>query len=108
MAKNSPSSIRVASPPPTIGTDFPAWIWYGPIEWPFKLRHGFTGYVFPSRVTSNDSMHSCIAAPISFIGTSIPAIRIPTSVDSFTASSSGSNFGLNATVHAQSMIRPSI
>ena len=31
----------------TIGTDLPAWIWYGPIEWPLRLRTDLTGYVLP-------------------------------------------------------------
>ncbi|RNA35868.1 hypothetical protein BpHYR1_018610 [Brachionus plicatilis] len=35
MAYNSPSSILVASAPFTMGTDLPAWILYGAIEWPF-------------------------------------------------------------------------
>lgn len=42
MAKYSPSSMRVASPPFTIGTLLPAWIWYGAMLWPFRLRTGFT------------------------------------------------------------------
>ena len=38
IAKNSPSSMRVASPPFTIGTLLPAWIWYGAMLCPFRLR----------------------------------------------------------------------
>ena len=34
--------MRVASPPFIMGTVLPAWIWYGEIEWPFKLRMDFT------------------------------------------------------------------
>ena len=39
----SPSSILVVSPPLTIGTDLPACIWYGPIEWPLRFRQHLTG-----------------------------------------------------------------
>ncbi|KAL7550032.1 hypothetical protein ACHAWF_014733 [Thalassiosira exigua] len=53
-------------------------------------------------------MTSCTVSPTSHSLTSIPAALIPAYVASFTASSSGSYFGLNATVHAQSMILPSI
>ncbi len=38
MAKISPSSILVTSSVLTMGTDLPAWIWYGPIECPLRLR----------------------------------------------------------------------
>lgn len=37
IAKNSPSSIFVCSPPLTMGTDFPACIWYLPMLCPFKF-----------------------------------------------------------------------
>ena len=37
IAKNSPSSIFVCSPPFTMGTDFPAWIWQRPMLCPFKF-----------------------------------------------------------------------
>ena len=49
---------------------------------------------------------SWIASPTSQSCTSMPAVRMPVSVASFTASSNGSNVGSNATVHAQSIIRP--
>jgi hypothetical protein len=42
IAKKSPSSILVWSPPRTMGTVLPAWIWYLPIECPFRLRMGLT------------------------------------------------------------------
>lgn len=38
-----PTSILVASPPLTMGTVFPEWILYCPIEWPFRFLMGFTG-----------------------------------------------------------------
>lgn len=37
-----PTSILVASPPLTMGTVFPEWILYCPIEWPFRFLMGFT------------------------------------------------------------------
>lgn len=36
------TSILVASPPLTMGTVFPEWILYCPIEWPFRFLMGFT------------------------------------------------------------------
>ena len=90
MAKNSPSSIRVASPPFTMGQLFPAWIWYGMMECPFRLRTAFTWCTLPSSSTSYDSMHSWMAAPMSHSRTSMPASRMPQSVASFTAVTSGS------------------
>lgn len=47
-----------------------------------------------------------MASPISHICTSMPAALMPVFVASFTAARRGSNFGSNATVQAQSMIRP--
>ena len=41
--RTSPSSMRVASPPRTIGTLFPAWIWYGATEWPLRFEMLLTG-----------------------------------------------------------------
>lgn len=37
------TSILVASPPLTMGTVFPEWIRYCPMEWPFRFLIGFTG-----------------------------------------------------------------
>lgn len=36
------TSILVASPPLTMGTVFPEWIRYCPMEWPFRFLIGFT------------------------------------------------------------------
>jgi hypothetical protein len=47
-----------------------------------------------------------MAAPMSHNLTSIPASFIPVLVASLTANKSGSYLGLNATVKAQSIIRP--
>ena len=42
MAKYSPSSMRVASPPFTIGTLLPAWMRYGAMLCPLRLRTHLT------------------------------------------------------------------
>ena len=42
MAKNSPSSILVPSPPFTMGTLLPPWMLYCPMECPLRLRTGLT------------------------------------------------------------------
>ncbi|KAL4858381.1 hypothetical protein ACK3TF_001365 [Chlorella vulgaris] len=93
MAKNSPSSMRVASPPLTIGTLLPPWMRYGAMEWPLRLRIAFTWCTLPSSSTSRTSM---------------PLSRTPVLVASRTASSRGLYRGLKATVKALSMMRPLI
>ena len=91
-----------------MGTDLPAWMRYGSMEWPLRLRMLFTGYVTPLMVTSWLSMTSWMAPPISPRRASMPAARMPALVAARTASRSGSNCGSNATVHAQSMMWPLI
>lgn len=53
-----PTSILVCSPPFTIGTVLPAWMRYGPIEWPFRLRIGFTTYLKKLRKRLKKSIRS--------------------------------------------------
>ena len=100
--------LLVLSPLSTIGTLCPAWIWYLPMLWPLRLRMLLTGYTVPPIVTSRDSIVSWISAPTSHSLTSIPAARMPASVAALTAAKRSSNCGSNATVQAQSMMRPSI
>lgn len=108
MAYVVSSVILVLSPLSTIGTLCPARIWYLPMLWPLRLRMLLTGYTVPPIVTSRDSIVSWISAPTSHSLTSIPAARTPASVAALTAAKRSSNCGSNATVQAQSMMRPSI
>ena len=100
--------MRVVSPPRTMGTLLPAWIWYGAMLCPFRLRQHLTSYSLPWISTVCDSITSSMASPMSHRRTSIPDSLIPHSVASRTASRSGSYMSLNVLVNAQSMIRPLI
>mmetsp|Transcript_21383 Transcript_21383/g.63925 ORF Transcript_21383/g.63925 Transcript_21383/m.63925 type:complete len:219 (-) Transcript_21383:116-772(-) len=78
------------------------------MEWPFRLRTHLMGYTVPSSSISPASMTSSTASPTSHSLTSMPAAAMPASVAALTVASSGSKRSSKATVHAQSMMRPSI
>jgi hypothetical protein len=71
----------------------------------------FCNYFFGTSKNAVYAVSSCmftswIASPISHIWTSMPAALMPVLVASLTAARRGSNLGSKATVHAQSIMRP--
>jgi len=57
------TSMRVWSPPLTIGTVLPAWMRYCPMEWPFKFLIGLTKICHVFRCFYTD-LHNGIAVQI--------------------------------------------